>query len=97
MHESVFDFLANPKYASARELLVRHGSREDVGRNLIANFYSEGWSGRASAHYARKLETIQGQKTAETHPDVLKWLAEYEDSLERQIERERKQEEREGF
>ena len=36
--------------ASAREVLVRYGEREDVRRNLIANFSSGMWEGPQSRH-----------------------------------------------
>lgn len=88
-------FPGDPTKVSARELLRKYGSRDDVRRNLIANFYSEGWSGPASAHYQGKLDALRQQAVDETDPNVLRWVTEYEHSLASQVERERKQEERE--
>jgi hypothetical protein len=82
---------------SARELLIRYGSRKDVRQNLIGNFYSESWSGPASQHYAGKLKPIEDAQKVETNPNVLQWLAEYADSLRGQVRQARQEEERRGF
>lgn len=79
----------------AHELLVRYGDREDVRRNLHANFGTEGWSGPASAHYEGKRQSLQELKSAETNRNVRQWLDESIRSLEYRIKQEKVFEERE--
>lgn len=78
-----------------RELLIRYGHRDDVRRNLAANFSTEGWSGPATQHLAGKIEWLRQQRTNETERNVLRWIDEYITSLEQEREMERVREERE--
>jgi len=79
----------------ARELLIRYGDREDVRRNLHANFGTEFWSGPASAHYQAKRERVAATRAKESEPNVLRWLDEALDSIDFRIEQELIHEERE--
>jgi hypothetical protein len=79
----------------AREVLVRYGSREDVRRNLGANFSSEGWSGPESLHLKAKRRELLEFKKGETDANVKRWIDEYVDGLNWRIERARIREERE--
>ena len=79
----------------ARELLVRYGTREDVQRNLMANFSTEGWWGPASAHFQSKKQQLLDFKKSEDNENVRRWIDAYVSSLDRQIESERIEEERE--
>lgn len=88
-------FPGDPKSASAREVLVRYGSRKDVRNNLMANFSTEMWSGPESGHAQRKLEQLRNWKSGETNTNVLQWLNDYIASVEQRIERARIEEERE--
>lgn len=81
----------------AREILVRYGEREEVRRNLTANFFSEGWSGRASDHYKAKLVDVETKIKNETHPKVIRWIKEYIQRLKDSIKASEIEEEREGF
>jgi hypothetical protein len=78
----------------ARELLVRYGDRDDVRRNLQANFSTEGWMGNASDHYKTKKESLSEYREKEDDPNVRRWLDEYIADLERDIERFKIEEER---
>ncbi|MEO5928252.1 MAG: hypothetical protein ABIO72_06000 [Patescibacteria group bacterium] len=81
----------------AREVLVRYGDREDVRRNMAANFSTEGYSGPASMHYeARKKELLDFDK-GETDRNVKEWIHEYVKYLDERIESERLDEERDDF
>ncbi len=60
-------FPGDPKSASAREVLVRYGSSEDVRSNLMANFSTEGWMGPESSHARNKLERLRHWKKGETN------------------------------
>lgn len=89
-------FPGDPKSASAREVLVRYGAREDVRNNLMANFSTEGWTGPESNHLQGTLEKLRTWKKDETNANVLKWLDDYIASVERRLERARIEEERES-
>lgn len=81
----------------AREVLVRYGTREDVRRNLMANFSTEGWSGSESLHYQTKKQHLLDFKKDENNENVKRWINEYVSSLDRYIERAKIEEERHGF
>ncbi len=81
----------------AREVLARYGDREDVRKEMGANFYTEGWSGPASLHYQQKKEQLLAFKKGEDNENVKRWLDEMIESLDKQIEHEKIQEERRGF
>jgi hypothetical protein len=81
----------------AREVLIKYGDREDVRRNLHANFFSEGWSGKASDHHQSRLNAILPLRASETDPKVLKWLDEYIDRRKKSIENSKTGEERDDF
>jgi len=82
---------------SARELLVRHGDRDDVRGNLRANFSSEIWRGPESNHLQSKLVWIRGLLKNETHPNVRQWLSEFEEVVSARLERAKVEEEREKY
>ena len=42
----------------ARQLLIRYGHREDVRGSLEGSFFTGGWWGPASAHFANKPVTM---------------------------------------
>jgi len=81
----------------ARELLVRYGNLEDVRNNLHANFGSGSWSGSASQYLMQKQKMAIDFRSDETNPQVIKWLDEYIEVLERDIQRERIREERDYY
>lgn len=85
------------KTCYAREVLVRYGERDDVKRNLAANFSTEGWSGPGSVHYQNKKAKLLEFKADETNSNVIKWIDEYVASLEYSATRERIEEERRGY
>ena len=90
-------FYGEGKVCLAREILIRYGNREDVRRNLIANFSTEGWTGSASAHYQKKKEFLLKFKKKETNQNVIDWINEYVSILDEEIERAKIGEEREVF
>jgi hypothetical protein len=85
---------AEGEVSLARELLVRYGDREDVRRNLQANFSTEGWMGNASDHYRSKKESLIKYRELEQDANVQKWLEEYIANLDADIERFKIKEER---
>jgi len=79
----------------AREILIRYGGREEVRRNLMANFSSEGWMGPESLHLEAKKRELLEFKKDESEGNVKRWIDEYVEALNRGIERARIGEERE--
>jgi hypothetical protein len=78
----------------ARELLVRYGERDDVQRNLMANFSTVGWMGNASDFYAGELQGLNNYQKTEQHLKVLAFIDLYSSVLKRRIEESRIEEER---
>lgn len=85
------------KYCWARELLVRYGDREDVRRNLNANYFTEGWSGPASLHYTNKKKHLEVYRTEESDKNVLRWVDDQIQTLNEQIKHALLEEEERGF
>ena len=79
----------------ARAFLVHYGQREDVRRNLRANYSTESWTGERSLHLESKKEKLLRIKADEDNVDVRQWLNEFIDDLEKDIEHARIEEERE--
>jgi hypothetical protein len=81
----------------AREVLIRYGKREDVRRNLMSNFSSEGWRGPTSLHLQNKVQDLLDFGEEEENENVRRWINEYVSYLEQDIERARIEEERRDF
>ena len=79
----------------ARAFLVRYGQREDVRRNLHANYSTESWTGERSLHLESKKDKLLRIKADEDDKNVKQWLNEFIDQLEEDIEHARIDEERE--
>ena len=91
------DLLLYPQQTSlVREILIRYGAREDVQRNLMANFSSEGWMGPESEHYGEKIIRLDQALVYEPEPNVREWLQLYIRSLKHSVERAKMKEEREA-
>ena len=78
----------------ARELLIRFGDRDDVNRNLRANFSTEGWSGPMSLHLEGKKAGLLDCRGTETEANVIRWIDEYIEALDAGIAAARIEEER---
>lgn len=78
-----------------RAFLVRYGDREDVRRNLSANYSTEVYSGERSLYLESKRDKLLHIKASEEDRNVKQWLDEYIQELEEDIERARIEEERE--
>jgi len=88
-------FHVEAKKSIARKLLIKYGEREDVRRNLRANFSSETWSGPASLHYEEKRKTLLSFKKDENNENVKLWIDEYVTKLDAYIKGAKIEEERE--
>ena len=78
-----------------RAFLVRYGDREDVRRNLSANYGTGMWEGLRSLHYEEKRDKLLRINEGEDNGNVKRWLDEYIERLEEDIEHARIDEERE--
>ncbi len=78
-----------------RAFLVCYGEREDVRRNLSANYGTEMWEGLRSLHFEAKRDKLLRIQVNEADRNVKRWLDEYIQQLEEDIERARIEEERE--
>jgi hypothetical protein len=90
-------FHSKDEICFARELLVRYGNRNDVRDSFSANFFTEAFSGSFSGHYMNKKEYLLEFRKKEANKNVIKWVDECVERLERNIERARFEEERRGF
>ena len=98
-----FAYKLVPKTLSAEEwqdsltraFLVRYGNREDVRRNLSANYGTEIWRGLRSLHFEAKRDKLLRINEGEDNANVKRWLEEYIHQLEGNIKHERIEEERE--
>ena len=77
-----------------RELLARYGEREEVRRCLRSNYLTEGWSGPTSLHYQEKQQKLLHIKDGEDNENVKRWIDEFVEGLEQEIERAKIEEER---
>ena len=78
-----------------RAVLVRYGEREDVRRNLRANYSTEMWHGPLSVHYENKRQKLLRLKDGEDNENVKRWIDEFVEELEESIEHAKIGEERE--
>ena len=78
-----------------RAFLARYGDREDVRRNLKANYSTEAYWGERSLHLDEKREKLLQIKADEENKNVKRWLDEYIQELEQDIEHAKIEEERE--
>jgi len=81
----------------AREVLARYGDRDDVKKEMMANFSTEGWTGPESSHLYGKREYLLQFRDGETNRSVRRWIDEYVAILDKDIERARIREERGAF
>lgn len=86
---------AQPSWA--RELLVKYGDRDDVRRNLNANFFTEGWTGNESSHLLRKQQALLRFREQESDSTVCMWLDDLLAEIDQRIEQARIREERLDF
>ena len=78
-----------------RAFLMLYGDREDVRRNLSANYGTEMWKGLRSLHLESKKDKLLRIKAGEEDKNVKRWLDAYIERLEADIEHARIEEERE--
>ncbi|MGB4758564.1 MAG: hypothetical protein WBP26_00740 [Candidatus Saccharimonadales bacterium] len=81
-----------------RNILHKYGNYENVQSSLSANLMTDGWSGPASVHYAKKLERVRRfSELNKNSPNIQKWTAKMVSGLSQQVDRSRMEEERRDF
>jgi hypothetical protein len=80
-----------------REILCKFGDSEKVQSAVFANFFTGGWSGPASSHYATDKQILEQLKSIETNPNALRWLNNAIESTKKQLEAAKIEEEVRGF
>jgi len=80
-----------------RELLHRYGQIDGVRSGISATFHSGSWSGPTSEHLKRKREKLRRWLAAGFEVEVTQWIENEIENLERNIEREEINEERDRF
>jgi hypothetical protein len=80
-----------------REILCRFGESQKVQSAVFANFFTGGWSGPASSHYATEKELLTRLRSEETDPNALRWLNEAIDATENSLQTAKIEEEARGF
>lgn len=78
----------------ARVTLVRYGAREDVRRALISNYLTGVSWGLMSSNYEVKKQNLLHIKNSENNENVKRWIDDFVDVLEREIEHAKIDEER---
>jgi hypothetical protein len=85
------------KLSIARELLKKYGERDDVQRNLWANYNTEGIQGPRSVHYRLKRDELEKILKEENDKNVKAWLRAYISELNERIRIADIEEERDSY
>ncbi len=80
-----------------RELLCRFGDSDAVQSAVHANFFTGGWNGPASLHFATEKNALVQMRASETDPNALRWLNVLISATDANIERAKIEEEARGF
>ena len=80
-----------------RELLCRFGDSDVVCSAVYSNFFTGGWSGPASSHYATIKSALVQMRASETDPNALRWLNGAIKSTDASIEQTKIEEEARGY
>ncbi len=79
-----------------RAVLERYGAEKDVRTNLLANYtFVETWTGDLSLHLDAKKRSLLRIRERENNENVKRWIDDFVDGLEKEIERAKVEEERE--
>ena len=70
----------------ARAILIRYGERKEVRSTLRSNYLTGGWSGPDSLYYADKQAKLRRLRRGEDNENVKRWIDEFVEALEKDIE-----------
>jgi hypothetical protein len=92
------DFTAEAwKDSLIREVLCRFGDSKKVQSAVFANFFTGGWTGPTSSHYASEKEVLKQLRSVETDPNALRWLNTAIDAAQKEVEAAKIEEEARGY
>src|SRR5262249_5792132 len=57
-----------------RDVLCEFGDSDKVQSAALSNFYTGGWTGPASTHYATERQALVELRSKETNPNALRFL-----------------------
>jgi hypothetical protein len=80
-----------------REILCEYGDRDAVLSAVHASFFTGGWSGPASSHYATMRDQVLQLKKEEKNPYALRWLEQAIEATEHYMESAKIEEEARGY
>ncbi len=80
-----------------RELLMKYGDIENVKSALMMNFYTGGWTGPTSSHFIEEKKILLDYKKNETDKNIIRWIDEFIDYLDKVIEDAKIKEERDEW
>lgn len=87
------DFSESIAYA----VLEKYGHLKEVRSAFHANFNTGSWWGPASQHFREKRSQLEARRSAETNPNIQRWIGEQIAGLDEMIRQEEGREEREGL
>ena len=80
-----------------RDILRKFGESEKVRSSVFSNFFTGGWSGPASGHYATERAALIEIRDKETDANALRWLDEAIAATTESMERAKIEEEARGY
>jgi len=80
-----------------RNFVAKYGKHESIRSGLYTHFHSRAWCGNASDHFRKLREQARGWLTDEKNVTVIRWIKDYIEGLNYDIERAEIEEERRTF
>ena len=80
-----------------RDVLCEFGDSDKVQSAAVGNFYTGGWTGPASTHYATEREALAELRSKENNPNALRFLNTAIEGVDEQLLRAKIEEEARGF
>ena len=80
-----------------REILCEFGDSDKVQSAVLSSFYTGGWTGPASTHYATERATLAELRSKETNPNALRFLNTAIAGTDESLQRAEIEEEARGF
>jgi len=92
------DFTADSWQGSLiREVLCEFGDSDRVQNAALSNFFTGGWVGPASTHYATEKQALTQLRSKETNPSALRFLSAAIGATDEGLQRAKIEEEARGF
>ena len=92
--ETLSPILNLEKNCKVREILKKYGDQKEVRLSLLRTFATDSFMGSEVTHYQNKIEKMKQLYEQETEPNVRLWIKEHISSLEEDVKRAERHEER---